>query len=121
MTSIEEFMERKPNKSEEQKLFDRQKEILVLLTVLTNREQDLARKINQESEGYQEAIENAPDQFMRQDLYGSSKIATQRKKDELAELREEIRPLFLKAAKLDLSHLDFIQNNYQNYVGEPLP
>ncbi len=120
MTSIEEFMEKKPTTAEKKKLFDQQKEVLVLLTVLTHQEQDLARKINRESEGYQQAAENAHGQFMRQDPYDFGQIATQRKEEELDEIRKEIKPLFLKAVRLNLEHLDFIQNNYQQYVGEPL-
>ena len=50
-----------------------------------------------------------------------ARVISMKPRQELKEIKEQIKMYMEKAVELGMKNLDFIQRNYETYVGEPLP
>jgi|GEM_PF-1898037 len=98
-----------------------QKDVLFKIFKLGEQEQKLANEVNKIRDSVKSGIYS--------DGYGITvcedaddvAVISAGPREKLENVRREIKNYMLKAVKLGMGDLGFIERNYEHYVGEPLP
>lgn len=105
-----------------------QKDVLFKIHELGDQEQKLVETYNKKIESYQEIARDANElkdgqyaKIIREDAHDSTLIKTVDEREKLQNVRNEIKDYVIKAVKLGMADVGFIERNYEHYVGEPIP